>query len=319
MRGGRLLGVLLVAVAVAVAMALAVPAVAQASIGKDGATRAGVPPVVRLAAGTPQQVRGARLHRGTFGYGADPAQRFDAYWPDARPGGRQPGILLLHGGFWFSGDKTNWRPLARRLAARGYAVFSANYRLSTRAPWPAQRTDSAAALAYIQRHAGRFQLDPDRMVVFGSSAGGQLAAALGATGAHRLRGVVGLSPVNSPFLAYLDGGRDTANGAQRKLRRAVAQLVRCRPTGPAAAFCLARMQQTTPQITAAAVPMLFVHSRGDFVPVGHSAMVRDMLAGAGLTANVKLVSGSAHGGELLRRPRVYRMVVSWIDAVTQGG
>ena len=317
MRGGRLLGVILVAVAMALT-ALSAPAVAGASIGSDGATRAGAPPVVRLVVGAPQQLRRPLPHQATFAYGADPAQRFDAYWPDAPAGGRQPGILLLHGGYWFGGDKTHWRGIARRLAARGYAVFAANYRLSTRAAWPAQRDDAVAALGYIQRQAGRFQLDPDRMVVLGSSAGGQLATVLGATGGYRVRGVVGLSPVNSLFLAYVDGGRETATGPQRKLRRAVTQLVGCRPTGLVTAPCLDRMGQATPHVTAAAVPMLLIHSRGDFVPSGHSTMVRDALARIGLTADVKLLAGSAHGGDLLRLPRVYRTMLAWIDAVTGG-
>jgi acetyl esterase/lipase len=313
-RGSRVLGVVLVALAIA----LSAPAMARASIGSDGSTRAGAPPVVPLMVGAPQRLRMPALHQGTFAYGTDPAQRLDAYWPDARHGGRQPGLLLLHGGYWFGGDKTNWRGIARRLAARGYAVFSANYRLSTAAPWPAQRDDTAAALTYIQRHARRFQLDPERMVVVGSSAGGQLATVLGATGPKGVRGVVALSPVNSPYLAYVDGGRPAATGPQRKLSRAVTQLVRCRPTGLAAAMCLDRMQQAAPQVTAAAVPMLLVHSQGDFVPVGHSTLVRDALAGAGGRADVKLVPGSAHGGNLLRLRRVYATVVAWIDAVTRG-
>lgn len=180
----------LVAPVAATAVALAVPAEARASIGGDGSTRGGAPPVVRLVVGAAQRLHAPRLHQGTFAYGRDAAQRFDAYWPDAAsPGGRQPGILLLHGGYWSGGDKASWRGTARRLAARGYAVFSANYRLSTHASWPAQRDDAVAALDHIQRNAWRFQLDQNRMVVIGSSAGGQLATVLGVAGAGRIRGV----------------------------------------------------------------------------------------------------------------------------------
>jgi dipeptidyl aminopeptidase/acylaminoacyl peptidase len=62
--------------------------------------------------------------------------------------------------------------------------------------------------------------------------------------------------------------------------------------------------------------MLFVHSRGDFVPVEQSAAISDALSAAGVTADMKRVPGSAHGGGLLRSHRVYTMVVTWIDAVT---
>ncbi|HEU5161411.1 MAG TPA: alpha/beta hydrolase [Streptosporangiaceae bacterium] len=298
------------------------------SIRPNGATRGGDPPVVRLVVGATQTIYAPRrVHEATFAYGGDPAQRFDAYWTVrlGDPAGwaeRRPGVLILHGGYWLGGDKSTWRATARRLAARGYVVFSANYRLSGRAPWPAQLQDAAAALGYIQRHARTFRLDPRRMVVIGSSAGGQLATMLGAVGgvnapgARRLRGVVALSPVNAPYLAYVHGGRDDATARQRKLRRAVTRLVHCAPGGLDAAACLTRMGGATPRITPAAVPMLFVHSRHDFVPVTQSAAVQDALALAGVSADLKSVPGARHGGGLLRVRRVYAMVVNWIDAVT---
>jgi acetyl esterase/lipase len=289
---------------------------AQASIRGDGATRDGDPPVVQLVLTVPPPSK-PRVHRATFAYGRNAAQRLDAYWTSGGQA-RRPGVLLFHGGYWWAGDKLDWRATARRLAARGYAVFSANYRLTSQAPWPAQGQDAAAALGYIQRHAGRFRLDPNRMVLLGSSAGGQLATMLGASGAGRVRGGVALSPVNSPYLAYLDGARPDATPPQRKLRRAIVRLVGCRPTvlsELSAAACVGRMRQAAPRIGAGAVPMLFIHSRGDFVPVTHSVFMRDALTAAGVTATVKRVRGSAHGGALLHG-RVYSMVVAWIEAIT---
>jgi acetyl esterase/lipase len=330
------------------------PAEARASIRPNGATRDGAPPIVRLVVGAAQTMRVSRpVRQATFAYGGDAAQRFDAYWPagtaatgsagagsavtgsagagttatgttatgttatgSAAAAATLPGILILHGGYWYGGDKSTWRSIARRLAARGYVVFAANYRLSRRAPWPAQLEDAAAALDYIQARAGGFHLDPARMVVLGSSAGGQIATMLGATADRHIRGVVALSPVNSPYLAYVDGGRADATARERKLRRAVTRLVRCVPSGAGMAACLFRLAQATPQVTATAVPMLFVHSRGDFVPATQSAAVRDALAGAGVSADLKTVPGAAHGGGLLRARPVYTMVANWIDAVT---
>ncbi|HZB33256.1 MAG TPA: alpha/beta hydrolase [Streptosporangiaceae bacterium] len=308
------------------------PTAANASIRANGATRDGAPPIVRLVVGATQTMHAPRqrVRQATFAYGTDPAQRFDTYWPtgsasasaastaSAGAGAASlPGILILHGGYWLAGDKSTWRSIARRLAARGYVVFAANYRLSPRAPWPAQLDDAAAALGYIRTHARRFRLDPSRMVVLGSSAGGQLATMLGATGGGRhLRGVVALSPVNAPYQAYVDGGRADASALQRKLRRAITKLVRCAPAGADTAACLFRLAHATPQVTAGAAPMLFVHSRGDFVPPKQSAAVRDALALAGVSADLKDVPGAAHGGGLLRTRPVYTMVARWIDAVT---
>jgi acetyl esterase/lipase len=289
---------------------------ARASVRGNGATRDGAPPIVPLVIGaTARLTAPGRLHHATLAYGRDAAQRFDAYWTAGR-GGRQAGILLLHGGYWLAGDKSTWRATARRLAARGYAVFAANYRLSPRAPWPAQFTDAAAALRYIQRHARRFHLDPRRMVVLGSSAGGQLATMMGVAGTGHIRGAVALSPVNAPYLAYVDGGRTGASAARRKLRRAVARLVRCVPSGTAVVACMDRIAAATPQVTSSAVPMLFLHSRGDFVPAVQSAAIRDALAATGVTVDLKIVPGAHHGAGLLRLRRVSTMVEDWIDAVT---
>jgi acetyl esterase/lipase len=289
---------------------------ARASVRGNGATRDGDPPIVPLVISATTRVSAPRpLHQATFAYGRDAAQRLDAYWT-AGSGGRQAGILLLHGGYWLEGDKSTWRPVARRLVARGYAVFAANYRLSPQAPWPAQLTDATAALGYIQRHAGRFHLDPSRMVVIGSSAGGQLATMMGVAGTGHIRGAVALSPVNAPYLAYVDGGRVGASAPRRKLRRAVAMLVRCVPAGIAAAACMNRIAAATPQVTASAVPMLFLHSRGDFVPAVQSAVVRDALAATGVTVDLKIVPGVRHGAGLLRAHHVAAMVEDWIDAVT---
>jgi acetyl esterase/lipase len=321
---GEGIGALGAAAAALVAVAAFTPAVpggtaeARASVRGNGSTRNGDPPIVRLVVGATETMRAPRrAHQMTYAYGPHAAQRFDAYWTDG-PAGRRPGIMLLHGGYWLAGDKSTWRSTARRLAARGYVVFSANYRLSRQAPWPAQLDDAAAALGYVQRHARRFHLDPRRMAVVGSSAGGQLATMLGADGTRHIRGVVALSPVNAPYLAFVAGGRRDATAPQRKLRRAVTRLVRCVPSGAGTASCLDRMGRATPRATAAAVPMLFVHSRHDFVPPAQSAGVRDTLALAGVTVELKSVPGAAHGGGLLRARRVYAMVVDWIDSVTAG-
>ena len=65
--------------------------------------------------------------RHGLAYGQTPGRKLllDAFLPKANPNGI--GILLIHGGGWRSGDRTHHYPLARRLAARGYAVFCPEY------------------------------------------------------------------------------------------------------------------------------------------------------------------------------------------------
>lgn len=251
----------------------------------------------------------------TYSYGSAERQRLDAYWHEA--GHARPGVLIVHGGYWKSGDKSDWRYTARKLAARGYAVFVANYRLIP-ARWPAQRADLTAALAYIKRNAHRWSLDPDRIVVVGSSAGGHLAAHLGTMGegGKRVRGVVALSPVISLEQAYHDGAVPGAGQSRRKLRQAVRELLGCDPEAPdVAASCFERMEDAAPTSHAGPgdAPMLLIHSANEFVPARHGKMLASVLTAAGVKATVQVVPGRAHGGVLLRDPARFAAVALWID------
>lgn len=145
----------------------------------------------------------------TYAYGRAPAQKIDAYWRDPGPRATpRPALLLLHGGYWLEGDKGGgWKYFARRLTEEGFVVLSANYRLAPKAAWPAQRDDALSALAFIKKHARVWNVDPNRVAVMGSSAGGHLATQLGTlgTGTRQVRGVIALSPPNNPYLAFQDG------------------------------------------------------------------------------------------------------------------
>ncbi len=91
------------------------------------------------------------------------------------------GLMIVHGGGWRSGHPLQHAPLAQRLAALGYTCFLPEYRLSAEAPFPAAVHDLKAALRWIRKHAARYALDTARLAVAGFSAGGELAAFLGAT------------------------------------------------------------------------------------------------------------------------------------------
>src|SRR5581483_2136216 len=90
-----------------------------------------------------------------------------------------PAIVWIHGGSWSSGSR-DFCPLAY-IATQNVAVASIDYRLSNVAPFPAQLHDCKAAIRWLRGNAGKYQLDPDHIGVFGVSAGGHLAALLGTT------------------------------------------------------------------------------------------------------------------------------------------
>jgi acetyl esterase len=97
------------------------------------------------------------------------------YAPDA-PAPR-PVIAFFHGGGFVICSVATHDGLARRLAnAAGAVVVSVEYRLAPEARCPAAAQDCYAATQWIHEHAADLGADPDRLVVTGDSAGGNLAA-----------------------------------------------------------------------------------------------------------------------------------------------
>ena len=102
--------------------------------------------------------------------------RLDIYRP-RHAKGPCPTILHVHGGAWMIGSKDDQgKPLAHRMAAHGWVVVSANYRLSPRFAWPDHIVDVKAAIRWIKEHGAEYGADPDFIAITGGSAGGHLAA-----------------------------------------------------------------------------------------------------------------------------------------------
>lgn len=94
----------------------------------------------------------------------------------ARPATGRPVIVWLHGGGWRLQDRTARQDFARFYAPRGFAMVSVDYRLAPRWRHPAQVCDLRQALRWLRVNADRFGLDADRIGLWGSSAGGHIAA-----------------------------------------------------------------------------------------------------------------------------------------------
>jgi acetyl esterase/lipase len=107
--------------------------------------------------------------------------RLDLYEP---PGGSGPHplVVFIHGGGWVSGHTRhsgafeNWPGVLASLAAKGYVVASIEYRLSHEAPFPAAIQDVKSSIRWLRAHSTEYGIDKSRAVVWGGSAGGQLAA-----------------------------------------------------------------------------------------------------------------------------------------------
>jgi acetyl esterase/lipase len=107
------------------------------------------------------------------------------FYPAERSKQKRVAVMMIFGGGWRSGNRTQHYPLAQKLASLGYVCFTPDYRLSTEALYPAAVYDCKAAVRWMRKHAKKFGVDPRKLAVAGFSAGGELAAFLASTNYDR--------------------------------------------------------------------------------------------------------------------------------------
>lgn len=122
--------------------------------------------------------RGAVRIVADAAFGPDRRQRLDLYAPRRSLSAPLPIILFLYGGGWRSGAKEGYEFVGRALAARGFLVAVADYRLAPAHPFPNFLHDNAAAVRWLRAEARTWGGDPDRLVLAGHSAGAYNAAML---------------------------------------------------------------------------------------------------------------------------------------------
>jgi acetyl esterase/lipase len=110
----------------------------------------------------------------------------DLYRPAGK--GARPLVIFLHGGSWTTGSKreaahfTDFPGVLASLAKRGFVVASVDYRLSGEARFPAALNDVKAAIRFLRANGRPYGIDPNRVAVWGASAGAHLAALAAFTG-----------------------------------------------------------------------------------------------------------------------------------------
>lgn len=111
-------------------------------------------------------------------YGTDPLQNMHIYLPEGRNAATTKVMILIHGGGWNSGDKSDFNAFVDTMQRRlpDYAIFNINYRLSLPPAnlFPTQEMDVKAAVEFIFSKSAEYQIS-DKYVLLGASAGGHLA------------------------------------------------------------------------------------------------------------------------------------------------
>lgn len=125
---------------------------------------------------------------------ANARQMLDLFVPKTSADKPRPLVVYIHGGGWEGGSKNDARVLPALATNGNFVAASVGYRLTNEAHWPAQIHDCKAAIRWLRAHAGENGIDPERIAVFGISAGGHLVSLLGTTsgdGPKELEGDIG--------------------------------------------------------------------------------------------------------------------------------
>ena len=234
--------------------------------------------------------------------GGHEQQRLDIFLPQ-NPG-PHPLIVWVHGGAWRAGSKQDM-PLGG-LIARGFAVASVDYRLSTVAPMPAQMHDIKAAIRFLRAHAAEYGFDARRFAVAGSSAGGHLAALTGTSnGNAELEGTLGAHPDQSSdvqaivsFFGAADLQTILSQSTEHGLRMRVPALQLLLGGQPDEKPALAKLASPVSHMNAHVPPLLLIHGDADpQMPIEQSRELDAAYRKAGRPVQFVVMPGSVHGGK----------------------
>jgi acetyl esterase/lipase len=230
-----------------------------------------------------------------FGTGGQRPLRLNIARRKQLPRERSPVIVCIHGGGWYSLDYKG--PQNYPFAAQGYFTVNIEYRLSSEAVFPAQIEDCKAAIRWLRANSKKYNIDPDRIGVWGNSAGGHLAALLGTSGdVPELEGNGGSGRFSSRVQAVVDlfGPTDFT------------QIKRCRddPNAPECRLVggllhdradLVKAANPITYITPGDPPFLIMHGVNDqVVPFSQSELLCNALKDAGVEATLIPVKNASH-------------------------
>jgi len=215
--------------------------------------------------------------------------KLDAWIPDGP--GPFPTVILVHGGGWNHGDKTDtFRWIFEPLSKAGFAWFSVNYRLAPKYLYPSAVDDVISAIRFVEAHAKEYKVDLKRVAISGESAGGHIAAMIGARYGSELNlaAVVPFYPATD-FQALVEGPDKTPNAF-----RGVTQFVGVAQVDDDARKRLAAASPIS-YVHKAMPPYLFVHgTRDQLCNYRQTQTMCDRMKAAGSSCEIYAVEGAPH-------------------------
>lgn len=248
----------------------------------------------------------------------EPRQTLDMYVPKRPTEKPLPLLVFIHGGGWEGGNKEQFGGMVAPLMSDAAFVGACiNYRLTDKGIFPAQIHDCKAAIRWLRAHAKDYHFDPDKIGVFGMSAGGHLVSLLGTSGGVKeMEGDVGgnldqSSRVNCviDFCGPSDFPTFPGQGSiidPEKPGTAVTKLF----GGPMSRHMdLAKAASPVTYITKDDPPFLIIHGTKDnLVPYAQAVEFNKSLHAAGVPATLLTGEGGGHvflSAELYKDMRLF--------------
>ncbi len=253
--------------------------------------------------------------------GGGKSQSLDLYLPE--PAGKAvPLLVFIHGGGWRGGSKDGCP--AKFLAQHGYAVASINYRLSKEAVFPAQIEDCRAAIRFLRSQAVKYNIQPDRVGIWGGSAGAHLAALIGTSDN------VDFSAGPTAPLKKIDesvrvqcvidmyGPTDLSQVVGRNPERNDVWKAAASLLGTAAddkeLMQKAKWASPITYVRRENPPFLIQHGDADvIVPIEQARILLSALQKAGVEATLTVMPGTGHAGAALFTEENHKTLVEFLD------
>jgi acetyl esterase/lipase len=236
----------------------------------------------------------------------NPRQSLNLILPKSRKKKILPALIYIHGGGWKNGNKD--QGVARLLPyveSGEYVGISVGYRLSGEVRWPAQIHDCKAAVRWVRGNAKKYGINPERIGVFGSSAGGHLVATLGTSGnVKELEGSLGNYKTMESSVHCV--GNFFGPSALLEMSRFPSRIDHDAANSPESQLIGGELQKNKKKaikaspinyVTKDDCPFIHVHGTNDqLVPYNQSVIFHKKLLENGCDSTLITVKGGGHGG-----------------------
>jgi acetyl esterase/lipase len=211
--------------------------------------------------------------------------------------GPTPCVVIIHGGGWAAGNKSQHDAQVRDFAKRGYVAATVGYRFAPKHVFPAQIEDVKCAVRFLRANAEKYQIDKDRIGAVGFSAGAHLSMLLGTMDKEDgLEGEGGNpeqpSKVNA-VVAFFGPTDLTSSDWPEKTGKILVNFL-----GGSKQEKLELYKKASPitYVTPGDAPMLLIQGTKDgLVPWTQATAMGDALTKAGVYGRVDLILGAHHG------------------------